>query len=437
MPPRLAVKNMDEIDAITLDELSDGQWHPMNKITKTCCSVKKNTTESKKVTAQEVKDSIAKITDMGYFLAGANNSYRMPEKYVRQWRNSRGLPMETKDSHSPRFFGGILEDDGWEKAPLIEYQLLNFRAASHINTPNIQARIGTMGTVSQVEDGLFRILSKKGEEVYAILKEWDKEEPSLELNGLRLTPSTYRRDMNDLPSAFVDDLCKFYGRFSFILLRRNMSSIKKHLPENDDIQQQIYIWIMDAIARYDDQTCIPFAAYLDSCLKKWVHNLNRKSYGRAAADTELNHARAISKFEAENGRKPSLLELSGLLDETVAKVSKDSLSIKMVANLRAATTLDSDDFTTPLIAKETTDSRVERNLEATLLSAALTAAALEQEASSKGSSLVAFMSIVDKNWNKNKSLAKFYKGKRSSDLSQHENSLLELVGNKINEAYKG
>lgn len=430
MPARLVEKNASNFEVRVLDEMSDGQWHPITKITKKCA-------EKKVLNSAQIKSIVSDLVDRGYIIAGENNSFRLPEKYVRQWRNSRDLSMETTNSHSPRFFGGILEDDGWVTAPLTEYELLNFRANSHITSQLVKNQIGSLGEISQVEDGLFRVLSKRGDEVYQILKDWNRDDPQVKIAGLRLTYNTFRRDVNQLPADFMNDLCKFYGRFAYVLLRNNMSSIKKHLPENDDIQQQIYIWIIDAVARYDDSTCIPFAAYLHSCLQRWVHNLSRKSYGRAAADNELKHARAIADFEAEHGRKPSLGELADILEEPLDKVSKDSISIKMVSNLRSMTTLDSDDFTVPLVSKENANGDVEERLESTLLSAALITAALEQETSSRGYSHVALMSIIDKHWNQDKRLSKVYRGKRSSDLLQHENNLLVAVREKIHENYSG
>lgn len=424
MPPRLAAKNTTAAETKVLDEMSDGQWHPITKITKNCA-------EKKVLSSAQVKDTVNELTERGYILSGANNSFRLPEKYVRQWRNSRGLSMDTVDSHSPRFFGGMIEDDGWAHAPLTERQLLSFRANSHITSQVIREKIGDMGEVNQAEDGLFRIISTQGDELYDLLKEWNRFEPEVKIEGLRLTYGTFRRNIQDLPPAYLADFCEFYGSFSYVLLRNNMSSVVKHIPENDDTQQQIYLWVLDAIVRYDDKTCIPFAAYLSTCLLRWVHNLNRKPFGRAAADNELKHFRANSQFEAENGRKPSLHELAGILEENVEKVIKDSLSIKMVSNLRSATTLDSEEFNVPLIAVETADKGVEAYLERTLISAALISSALDQDIETKGASLVALMSVIDKTWNKDKRLAKIYKSKRSSDLLQQETKLLALVGDKI------
>lgn len=428
MPARLSAKNATTHEIRVLDEMSDGQWHPVTKITRNCA-------QKGAFSTPQVKDTVSELVSKGYLVYGANNSYRMMEKHVRQWRTSRGLSMETKDSHSPRFFGGILEDDGWALAPLSEYELLNFRANSHITSRDISTIIEGKGDVSQVEDGLFRILTKDGDQVYALLKDWDSDDPSANITGLRLTYNTFRRDIKELPPRFLDDLCEFYGRFSYVLLRNSMSSIRKHLPEADDIQQQIYLWVIDAVARYDDTTCIPFAAYLHSCLQRWVHNLNRKSHGRAAADNELKHSRAIATFETEHGRKPSLNELASVLGESVEKVTKESMSIALVASLRSTTTIDSEDFTVPLVAEDSAEATVESALEKTLLSAALITAALEADERTSGASLLALMSVVDRTWYKGKRLTPLYRSpsrKSGESLSKMEANLLESVGTMMN-----
>lgn len=428
MPPRLSAKRATPIETKVFDVMSDGQWHPMSKVTKNCV-------EKKVFSSNEIKDTVHDLSERGYIIAGANNSFRLPSKYVAQWRNSRGLPMETRDTHSPRFFGGIIEDEGWASAPLEPYDLLNFRAESHIESHHIQKKIGTLGQVSRMEDGLFRILAKEGDIVYGILKEWDREGDRVNISGLRITKTTNRRDIDKLPKEFLSDLCKFYGKFSYVLLRNHMSSVKKHLPENDDAQQQIYIWIMDAVARYDDKQCIPFAAYLSTCLQMWVHNLNRKSYGRAAADNELNHLRARAKFEAEHGRVPNLRELAEELGENIDKVAKDAASIKIVTNLRSTTTIDSEDFDVQLIAEETAESHVNSKLEKTSITAALIASALENSKNTKGMSTIALMSIIDKTWHRDKRLSRMYRHKRPADLQKNEKILTEAFKAKVQDSY--
>lgn len=430
MPAQLSVKKLSPLTIDILDDLSDGQWHPENKIIKNI-SPKKDATKT-----IAINESLQGLVDSGHLIPGANNSYRLPDKYVRQWRNKRGMTLETKDSRSPRYFGGILEDEGWEKAPLKPCNLLHFRANSHVDGLVISdILVDTDAKVSQDEDGLLRVITLTGTEIYRQLKEAGANNSSLGITGVRLNINTKRRNLEELPPRFIDDLCAFYGSFAKILLRDSMSSITKHISESEDIQQQIYIWILDAVARYDEKTCIPFAAYLSTVLQKWVHNLNRKAHGRSAADNELKHSRAMTTFEAEHSRMPTIAELAGILGETVDKVSRDAISIKVVSNLRSTTTLDSDDFSIPLVARESSTEFLEQELEKTVLSAALVSTALEKYEETDGASLAALFAIIDNVWNRDKCLNPAYKDINASELQTAQNSLMESAGVKIREAY--
>lgn len=425
LAPRLLTKNFPPLIVSILDDMSDGQWHPTNKLLKRFPTANKG---------NDIKESLELLVSYGYLTPGANSSYRMQEKHVRSWRTHRGLHMDARDSRSPRFFGGMLEDDGWSKAPLRDCDLLHFRAESHVTASTIQAWLGARGRATQDEDGLLRIATQQGSAIYRDLKQWSLDEPALYIKGVRLNPNAKRRNLDELPPGFINDMCIFYGSFAHILLRNSMSSIKKHISEEDDIQQQIYLWILDAAARYDEKTCIPFAAYLSAVSQKWVHNLNRKAHGRSAADNELKHSRAIATFLGQNGRAPSIKELSEILGEDVAKVTQDSMSIRTVGNLRNMTTLDSEDFTIPLVAEENFSGKVEKDTERTLLSAALVSTALEQSVEDS-TSLNALFSIIDKTWSRGKPLSALYTLVTPSELAESEKSLMESVGVKLRTAY--
>jgi DNA-directed RNA polymerase specialized sigma subunit len=153
-----------------------------------------------------------------------------------------------------------------------------------------------------------------------------------------------------------------------------MSSIKKHLPEDDDAQQQIYLWVIEAVKRYDDSTSIPFAAYLGTSIKKWVYDLNRKSYGRSIADKELKHSRAINEFRATEERNPTAEELARILNIPVDEVNREKEDINTVVNLRNQKAIEYDDFELPLPAEDQTDAHLDNLIESTILSASITTA---------------------------------------------------------------
>src|SRR3712207_8716086 len=89
-----------------------------------------------------------------------------------------------------------------------------------------------------------------------------------------------------------------------------MSTIRLHLPDPDDLGQQVYEWVLKAVGQFDEGKGVPFGAFLATQLSKWVHDLGRNAHGRTAADTEHKQQKAIASFIAEHQRRPSEKERS-------------------------------------------------------------------------------------------------------------------------------
>lgn len=363
--------NFSENESLLLDRLSDGQWYSTSKI-------QKNHLKSFG-DAEVLKNFLGSLVDKGYLISGANNSYRFILPHLEEWRNYRDLTSHyAKDTSAPRYFGGILEDDGWMLAPLRSHDLVHFRASGSITQERIQRAIGLYGVANQDSDGLIRISTAYGTEISKFIKAWGEEE-GVDISGARLDLGVRRRELAELPRDYVEDFCKFYVSFSRNFLKTQMTSVKKHISDPDDIQQQIYLWIIHAIQRYDAETSIPFAAYLHSSLKRWVHDLNRKSYGRAAADNELKYARAISAFTSQHGRHPTTTELSEILGEEEATVREKINSITLVNNLRSMSPIDDGEREIPLTATgATAEEELSAETDRSILSALLTSTALEE-----------------------------------------------------------
>lgn len=375
--------------ALLLDDMSDGQWHPMTKI-------RQRNTKHFKGTKLDLLATVEDHVANGTFLAGANNSYRMTRSSLEMWRLQRGLSSAatTRDMNAPRFFGGILEDDGWEMAPLREMDVVHFHATEDA-ARQARALVGLNGMTLYNFEGLVRVFALDGSFAYDILKDAIQENPNLGISGIRIDHDVKRRELCDLPSSFVQDLCAFYGSFAHALLRQSMSSVRKHIAERDDIQQQIYLWIIDAIQRYDHTTSIPFAAYLHSAMNRWVHDLSRKSFGRAVADSELQLSRAKSDFQTLHNRKPNLEELAEFMGETVEKVRRKSQGVANVNNLRTASSLVVEDWELPIVSSENSTNRIEDETGQTLLAAALTTSAIEYKG---GPNVVAWCNVYAKTW---------------------------------------
>ncbi len=373
-----------------LDELSDGQWHPEYKI-------------KREVGNSKVLEILQKLNEKDLIISGENNSFRMNGDVLTAWRELTDFKHKNTPRYTPRFFGGILEDDGWTLAELKTYDLIHFRINGDISKNAIETIINHAGSVARGEDGLYRVFVQgDGAEVYNTIKHWKDEDSGNGFTGVRLEKNIKRRDLKDLPHRFTADLCKYYGNFAKVLLRPNMTSITKHIADPDDIQQQIYLWVIDAIQRYDHSTSIPFAAYLGKMLSKWVFNLNRQSFGRHIADTELKHSRVVNQFRSDNGRDPSLEEIADILGENIETIRVERKAISSVANLRTVGTIDSDEAPLHIASTDDVTERYESNINQTLLSAAITSAAT----AGKELNVIGWLAVYHNTWGdvKNKKL---------------------------------
>lgn len=380
--------NISTLEKKILDELSDGQWHPEYKIKKEISEIK-------------VIEVLKKLEEEHVLLAGTNNSFRMNSEVLPLWRSYTDFPAKNTPRYTPRYFGGILEDDGWAMAELKNYDLIHFRTNGNISKENIEEIISYSGLVTRSEDGLYRIFVKDiGDATYKVIKDYKFDGMEKSFSGVRLEKNIKRRDLKDLNRRYFSDLCEYYGNFAKVLLKSNMSSITKHISEQDDIQQQIHLWVIDAVQRYDNTTSIPFAAYLGKMLSNWVFNLNRQSFGRSAADVELKHSRGATQFRTEHKREPSLEELADVLGETVETIRNERISIHSVSSIRTMGTIDSDDTIVHIVSDEDTTSHIEHQSHQYLLSNAITSSALRED--NEHPNLVGWINVYHSTWGNTK-----------------------------------
>ena len=368
-----SVSNYTELETALLDNLADGQWHPTSKIWSHFKDIAKKQPET--MQQSDMVEILKQLVEKKVLMAGANNSYRFVSSELEMWRVLSPTLDLNSQQMTPRYFGGILEDDGWKNAPLRECHLVHFKASSNLTKAKLAALTNEPHNMINInEDGLFKIYSATKDGTYNRVKELKAEYPEYNISGIRLESDLRRRHLDELPPRYLSDMCKHYGQFAKVLLRAQISSIKKHLPEDDDAQQQIYLWVIEAIKRYDDETCIPFAAYLGTSIRKWVYDLNRKAYGRSIADKELRHSRAVNEFRAREERNPTNEELAEILGLSTEETGREREDINTVVNLRNQKAIEYEDFEMPLPSEEQTDAHLDMMIESTILSASLTTA---------------------------------------------------------------
>jgi hypothetical protein len=279
---------------------------------------------------------------------------------------------------APLVFGGIPEAEGWALAPITPRDRVHFRVDAELPLERFRAELPDGVTVSfDAGEGLYRVDGPCGSA--AMLADWVRAwcaGHGRGTIGLRAETDVRRRTPRDLPPAFLDDLCRHYGPVSLKRLQRNMSTIRMHLPDPDDLAQQVSEWVLKAVSHYDETKGVPFGAFLATQLSKWVHDLGRNAHGRTAADTEHKQQKAIAAFIAEHQRRPTEKELAAYMGQSVATLRRNSQTVATLNGLRNLQSLDGGPDTSEVLLPDSSEApdEIMGEAEQTLLSHALTAA---------------------------------------------------------------
>lgn len=286
-------------------------------------------------------------------------------------------------------FGGIVEADGWEPAPLHLKSRVHFRVENdEVSLSDFRAALPVGSDVTYDEGtGLYRVDCDHGtgNEVRDFIRDWCAAN-DYKAKSLRAEHDVRRRNLGDLDPAFLSDLCLWYSRYSQGRIKKHHSTLQFHFTDRDDLGQQVFEWILEAVSRYDDKSGVPFGAFLSERIGKWVHDLNRNKYGRIVSDTELKYQRATQEFMTKFGRKPTEVELAEALGQDLTTLRKNAQVVSTVQGLRNIGTLDATADEGGEIAlpdDEFCDDRHNAELEQSLLSQILTVSC-EADPSARG-----------------------------------------------------
>lgn len=272
------------------------------------------------------------------------------------------------------------EADGWAFAPLHSYEMVHFKSADDYDVTEMAADLPDWARVEFDESrGLCRVWGRRNSADGDILANLINDffaARSLRAKGLKIERDRRRRDLADLPDTFLSALCRDYGELAMSRIQKKMSTVRMFIPEDDDIQQHVYEWVLKAITTYDATKGVPFGAYLTQRVQSWVYDLPRARAGRSAADAEMNNQRAVSRFQQTYHRAPTDQELADFTGQDIEKVRHNAATIQSLNNVRNAQSFDAADGSPHIQVSDGTDASnsVLDEVQQTLISAAVTAA---------------------------------------------------------------
>jgi hypothetical protein len=280
-------------------------------------------------------------------------------------------------NNEPLIFGGIPEADGWADAPLILRSRVHFRVDNaELSLADFRDALPTGTDVAYDEGtGLYRVDCEHGTgtDVRNFIDQWC-ESIGLRAKSLRVERDVRRRNLTDLNPHYLSDLCIWFAKYSQGRINKHRSTLQFHFADRDDQDQQVFEWILEAVGRYDDQSGVPFGAFLSERIGKWVHDLNRNKYGRNVSDTELKYQRAMQEFTTRNGRKPTESELAEAMGQDLTQFRKNAQVVSTLQGLRNVGTLDTapGESEVHLPSGDFCDDRYNAELQQSMLSQILT-----------------------------------------------------------------
>lgn len=239
-------------------------------------------------------DEINKFIKNCDYLIEENGSYRVSAEEIYRWYKKNGIDIFTPvvpNLFTPRIWGDKTEVDIFRSVPKRPVQ--SIIVDSNYST--------ILDKVVEAADGKGIVVKERGTKYYIyttsahyivysiqkMLSDYEKTKVSF-----RIRKPFMWREIAGLPNDYLLESISFYCSLAKGLLRNRMSTLSAFLPTQEDIDGQIYDWIIRAMQKYDEKSNVPFSGYLASVLQRWPYSLGDIHLGRKLADFQRDLARA-------------------------------------------------------------------------------------------------------------------------------------------------
>lgn len=317
--------------------ISDGMWYSLPKWRKMAG-----------VSEQEINDWINKHLADGSLIQSATGakSYRFPLSSIIAWYKKNGLNVRGQlldFIFPPRIWDGMTETEGFLTAPLREIGIVSFSASTQAAEEIINALRG-VARVREFEPGRYKAYCLNAQYVREIIDEETiriGEEPEKKIYS---RSEAKRREMSDFTPEFAQGLVIFYREFGKTLVKKEMETIKIFLPEPEDQESQILMWVLMAIEKFDESTGVPFSGYLNSVLRRWPYDLPSTHLGKDLSNFQRQRSKALNALKEKYGNKSfSHTDLAGEMGLEQSKFNDLEEKHRVWTKTQNATTLTWDE----------------------------------------------------------------------------------------------
>lgn len=275
--------------------ISDGMWYSLPKWRKLS-----------KVTEEEINEWIDKKIDEGVLLQSPTGakSYRFPLESIYKWYYEQDLNLGVQLIDSifpPRIWDGMTETEGFLSAPLRKIGIVSFSCTSEIAAEVSQALKG-IAKIRETDPGRYKAYCLSSSYVKEIIEDILKKYEPLPANRkIYSRAESNRREMVDFTPEFSHGLVVFYKQFAKTLVKSNSDTIQIFIPDPEDQESQILIWVITAIEKFDESASVPFSGYLNNVLNRWPFDLPSNHLGKELSLFQRNRSRAINAMKKRFG----------------------------------------------------------------------------------------------------------------------------------------
>lgn len=316
--------------------ISDGMWYTVPKWRKLA-----------KVSEDEINEWIKKNLKSKVLKQASSGaeSYRFDFNEIHNWYNENDLILGDQlvdFLFPPRIWDEMTETEGFLSAPLREIGIISFSCTPLVIGEVIEALHG-VAKVRELKPGTFKAYCLSAAYAKEIVAEVFEKYDFNEVGKRRIYARSVnlRRETVDFTKEFFKGLIMFYKNFGKNMVKGSMETIKIFLPDPEDQESQIIMWVIEAVEKFDEKAAVPFSGYLDHVLKLWPYNLPYDHLGKDLSAFQRKRADAIKKLKIETGEERTFtaLELSNKMDLTKEEFSDLEEKHRAWSKARNATTL--------------------------------------------------------------------------------------------------
>lgn len=300
--------------------ISDGMWYSLPKWRKIA-----------KVSEEVITAWIDRHLEDGTLIqspCGAK-SYRFPLESIEAWYEENNLPLGVQlldFMFPPRIWDGMTEVEGFIKAPLREIGVVTFLCSSKV-AAQVTERLRGVARVRQEDPGHYKCYCLDANYAKKIVESVFAENKAAEIEKMYARSISRRRELVDFTPVFRRDLVMFYKSYGRSLARGSQETISIFLPEREDQEGQMIMWVIAAAEKLNQAKPVPFSGYLQSVLSRWPYNLPKEHLGDELSDFQRGRARALKELRKEH-------------DDPSAEFSSREIAEKMGVSMTDFVTLE-------------------------------------------------------------------------------------------------